>query len=442
MCGQDTCARGADSLKRGCDVMDSSMWQLAWEFVSRHHVAALCVVFVAGLVVGGWMVRRSRQDPVPVHGRKGEASFFKGIQYILSNDHDHAIEEFAKSVKVNSDTIETYVALGNLYRSKGDIDRAIRIRHSIILRPNLDPALKLRALFDLGMDYRTGGFLNRALSTFQEVLRQAPEDVETLERVERIYEELRDWKNAYRTRQKIGRITGKDYRHILAHHLVESGKRQEARGEWANAVAIYNKAVSVDGTCVDAYLHLGDVYCGRNDYKSALSAWKRAARVAPRFSFLAYGRLEGACAAMKDRVPVEAFLKECIETNADGHSYLALAGYLYREGDVDGALREIDNALLVDPRFWEARKFRGKILLAQGDTEGALAEYGDLIEHLNLPFLRFRCEQCGFRSAQLQWQCPQCRQWDTTAPVEPGEVGFPAVQRNEARAVEAPGTAE
>jgi lipopolysaccharide biosynthesis regulator YciM len=73
---------------------------------------------------------------------RGDSSFFKGVQYLLSQDHDQAIEEFTKSVQVNSDTIETYVTLGNLYRSKGDIDRAIRIRQNIILRPNIDERSK------------------------------------------------------------------------------------------------------------------------------------------------------------------------------------------------------------------------------------------------------------------------------------------------------------
>ena len=100
------------------------------------------------------------------------------------------------------------MALGNLYRSKGDIDRAIRIRQNIILRPNIAEQIKLRALFDLGLDYRKGGFLNRALDTFLKVAQRDSGNVQTYREIERIYEESKDWENAYRTRQKIAQLAG------------------------------------------------------------------------------------------------------------------------------------------------------------------------------------------------------------------------------------------
>ena len=152
----------------------------------------LLAAFLIGLVLG-LIIRSRRYRKVKTLTSKGDNAFFKGVQYLLSNDRDQAIEEFTKSVQVNSDTIETYVALGNLYRSKGDIERAIRIRESIILRPNIDRGIRLRALFDLGLDYRKGGFLNRALETFLELHKKQPSNLETLEEMEKIYEEMGDW---------------------------------------------------------------------------------------------------------------------------------------------------------------------------------------------------------------------------------------------------------
>ena len=139
------------------------MWAslLQWFLEPGNLQLLLCAViaFGLGLIIGVW-IRHSREESSKSIASEGDTAFFKGIHYILSNDHDQAIEEFTKSVQINSDTIETYVALGNLYRSKGDIDRAIRIRQNIILRPNIAEQIKLRALFDLGLDYRKGGFHN------------------------------------------------------------------------------------------------------------------------------------------------------------------------------------------------------------------------------------------------------------------------------------------
>lgn len=395
-----------------------SLWQWLLELGNHHILIAVIIALVIGLILGGWISRTKESRVKKTTENKGDKSFFRGIQYILSNDHDQAIEEFTKSVQVNSDTVETYMALGNLYRSRGDIDRAIRIRQNIILRPNIDEQIVLQALFDLGLDYRKGGFLNRALGTFQKVVQKAPSNIKALEEIERIYEELKDWENAYGTRQKIARLAKGDHNHILAHHQVELGKVWQQKGDLAKATSFFNKAISTHKGCVDAYLHLGDLYFAKKEYNKAISTWKKVVEREPQFTFLAYRRLEGAYSKMENLKPVENFLKECLESNSDAFTHLALARYLYNENDVEGALREISSALELAPTFWEARRFGGEILLAQGKEEEALAAYEELIEHLNVPYLRFQCKQCGFLPNELQWQCPQCKNWDTIRLVD------------------------
>jgi len=394
-----------------------SVWQWLLESGNQQILVGSIIALLIGLVLGAW-IRPPKKEKKKSIASKGDKSFFKGIQYLLSDDHDQAIEEFTKSVQVNSDTIETYVALGNLYRSKGDIDRAIRIRQNIILRPNIEEQIKIRAIFDLGRDYRKGGFLNRALKTFLEVARHNPTDVRTLEEIERIYEELKDWEKAYETRQKIARLEKGDHQHILAHYLVETGKISQEQGDLGRAKSFFNKAIATDKQCVDAYLHLGDLYFAKQDYKKAISSWKKVVETVPQFTFLAYGRLEGAYSRMKDLEPVGNFLKECAQLISDAFTHMALARYLYNENDVAGALGEIENALALDPSFWEARRLKGEILLSQGREKDVIKDYGEIIAHLNVPYLRFQCSQCGFEPAELQWKCPQCNRWDTIGLID------------------------
>jgi len=395
----------------------ASLWQWFLETGNLQFLLYAVIAFGLGLVIGVWK-RHSRNENAKSIPNEGEAAFFKGIHYILSNDHDHAIEEFTKSVQVNSDTIETYVALGNLYRSKGDIDRAIRIRQNIILRPNIAEQIKLRALFDLGLDYRKGGFLNRALETFLKVAQKDPGNVQTYIEIEKIYEESKDWENAYRTRQRISQLSGGDNRHILAHHLVEMGKIYQEEGNLGKADSYFTKAISTHKGCVDAYLHLGDLYFSKKEYKKAISKWERVAQVAPQFTFLAYRRLEGAYSKMEDLKPVEEFLKECAQSNSDAFTHVALARYLYNKNHIEGALRELASALEFDPYFLKARKLKGEILLNHGRDREALMDYKELIEHLDVPYLEFQCSQCGFQADELQWQCPQCRSWDTIGLID------------------------
>jgi len=395
--------------------------QLLWDWFLEPANQRLCLVILISLILGGLAGRflsYRKEKRIRFLRRESDKAFFKGIQYILSNDHDQAIEEFTKSVQINSDTVETYVALGNLYRSKGDIDRAIRIRQSIILRPNIDEGSKMRALIDLGLDYRKGGFMNRALEALNQALQKDPANLEVLDGIEKICEDMKDWENAFAARQKIARGIKGNHKHILAHYQVELGKASQEKGDLSKAKACFQKAISVDETCLDAHLHLGDLYFQKQDYKKAVSAWRKVVHIAPQFSFLAYRRLEGAYGEMKNLKPVEEFLRECAASISDAFTHMALARYLYNEQDFQGAIRELDSALALDPSFWEARKFKGEILLKQGRREEALAAYEDLIPRLNVPYLKFQCGHCGFRPNDLQWQCPQCRNWDTIGLME------------------------
>ena len=378
----------------------------------------LVIAFVAGFFFNRFIRSRSAEK-LRKKLDKGDKAFFQGIQHILSNEPDRAIEQFTKAVQINSDTIETYVALGHLYRSKGDIDRAIRIRQGIILRPNLDKEIRLRAIFDLGLDYRKGGFLNRAISTFHEVLKDDPNNVEALEQIERIYEDMYDWEKAFRTRQSISKLVKGDHRHILAHQKTELGKIQERNGDIVGAEKSYKKAISIFDKCVDIYLHLGHLYFNQQDHEKALSTWKRVVDVAPQFTFLVYKRLEKTYSMMRNLKGVEDFLRDSARKNSNSFTNLALARYLYNKGETDSALNELNQTIQSAPSFLNARKFIGEILLKEGRNEEALEAYKDLILVLDFPYLKFQCSNCGYRPDELVWKCPQCLKWDSIDIIKP-----------------------
>jgi lipopolysaccharide biosynthesis regulator YciM len=382
------------------------------------------LAFVAGLVAN-WLIRSGSAEKIRSRLDRGDKAFFRGVQHILSNEPDRAIEQFTKSVQINSETIETYVALANLYSSAGDIERAIRIRQGIILRPNLDSAIRLRAIFDLGSDYKRGGVLDRALSAFQKVIESEPNNLEAHEQIERIYEDLHDWDRAFKTRQTISKLVKGDHRHILAHHKTELAKVREKDGDEVSAEKAYKEAISIFDGCVDAYLHLGDLYLSQQRHKAALAKWKKVVDVAPEFTFLAYQRLERAYAKMDNPGLVGDFLKEVARQNSDVSTQLALARYLYNEGEVDAAVDQVRQAIKLAPSFLDARKFIGEVLLKEGRNEEALVAYKELLLSLDFPFLQFRCNNCGYRPEKLAWRCPQCLKWDSIGIIEPPPLSLP-----------------
>ena len=242
--------------------------------------------------------------------------------------------------------------------------------------------------------------------------------------MEKIYVEMKDWERAFGTRQKIARLTKEDgsHAHILAHYQTEIGKVLVSRGDGSKAKSSFRKALRIDEACVDAFLHLGDLHFQEGEYQKAMGAWKRVTEIAPRFTFLAYQRLEGSYASMDNLKPVEQFLRECAVSNADAFTHMALARYLYNQGNYAQALQELDSSLELYPLYWEARRFKGEILLKEGMGGEALTAYQDLLAHLKVPYLKFQCTNCGFKPSELQWQCPQCKEWDTIQLVDLGRM--------------------
>ncbi|MBN2418023.1 MAG: tetratricopeptide repeat protein [Deltaproteobacteria bacterium] len=410
------------------------MFEQVWQYIAdpdyQRFGLSLVLALAAGFLIGRYFKARYSNKRNPVID-KGDGAFFKGIQYLLSDDTDHAIEEFTKSVQINSDTIETYVTLGNLYRSKGDIDRAVHIRKTIILRQNIDEETKLSALYDLGLDYKKGGFIDRALESFLKVLQKQPSNLSALQELEKIYEELKDWENAFSTRQRIAKLSKGDHSNILAHHKAEEGKTLFEKNEPAKARSAFKKAISINKHCIDAYLHLGDLYLSNGDFKKAMSTWRRIVDISPQLTFLAYRRLENAYDKFKDVKQIENFLKECAQSNSDAFTRLALARYMYNEKKYDEALDELKRALEIDASFWEARRFMGEILLETGRKDEALFAYRDLLTRLNIPYPEFQCVNCGFQPNDLKWQCPQCKKWDTISIIDKRVKDIKAVSQPE-----------
>ncbi|MEW6266388.1 MAG: tetratricopeptide repeat protein [Thermodesulfobacteriota bacterium] len=400
-------------------------------------VAQLVLVAVfAGLLIGYILAAATGRRPRAGGGAgpremdrvASNAAFMKGINYILSDRHDRAIEELTKAVSVDTETVETYVALGNLFRRYGDIDRAIRIRQSIIVRPNLDAKVRRQALYDLGLDYHRGGFFERALEIFEEVLREDPGHVEAHQLLIEVHETTRDWEKAGRVATKLARLTGRKQANVLAHYQVEIAKEYVEKGRTDLARQYFKKALDLDPACVDAHLHLGDLEWREGRLKKALAAWRKVVERTPEMAFLTLNRLLRAAADQKNLNLVEAFLAECAELAREPMARLSLARLLLNQGKTDQALRGLQQALDMEPCLLEARREIGRIYLDLGLDSEALRAFRDFLDHLPVPESVFQCTRCGLESRELIWRCPSCYTWDAMALKRRRIVVYPSTE--------------
>jgi len=242
-------------------------------FSANHLFVALFLIFLTLLGFWGGKVLFARlrrkphrdkidsSDTIPVTEEKRLAvdeskilrTYFRGLSYVLANETDKAVAEFVKVAQVDTTTAEIYLALGQLFRNSGEVERAIRVHRDILLRPNLPDDVRQQTFFEIGLDYKKAGFLDRACRTFEEILEHNPSDKASLDQLSAIYMSMHEWEKALSLHHE--KPASKNEAHIIAHLTAEVAKKYNLSGDKNKAIALFKKAISLDEKCVDVWLH-------------------------------------------------------------------------------------------------------------------------------------------------------------------------------------------
>ncbi len=350
-----------------------------------------------------------------VLSRKGRTedtarAYLAGFTYVLSDDPDAAIAELSKAAQLNTETLETYFALGALFRRKGELDRAIRLHRNILLRSGLEPEVRQRAQLELALDYKHSALNDKAIETFEKLLAGDPDHQDALLHYRRLLESTGDWQKALEVHLRLAGSAASD-KAVLAHLLAESSRARLHR-EPDQSLALAERAVAIRPDSADAQLAMAEalVALGRGDEAAAplRASVKLEPELAPKATRL------WATAGLGSE-PLEAFLKAQIGDRSDnrGPLELALAVVLRMNRRSDLALEQLRRVVEGHPRFWEARKELGDLLLAQGRAEELQQDYRDILSTLGEPALGFACRSCRQRLPEHAFRCPSCEEWDT-----------------------------
>ena len=242
------------------------------------------------LVEGRWIDRRRvRQSPF----------FILGLNHLVAGQVDLAIEALEKASGLDPGALELRLVLGNLYREKGQVGRAIGEHQSLLQRPRLNRIEQANVLLCLGLDYRRGGFVDRAVATFADVLKLDPNNEAALLNLEKLQEDQHQWQEAYVTRLRLARLPDQpNSQSILAFLETELGMQAMKQDDLAEATKRFEAAMEADPTVIPAYLNLGEVLSRQGDLAGAAAIWERAINVSPDRSYLALDRLEHAYATL------------------------------------------------------------------------------------------------------------------------------------------------
>ena len=370
--------------------------------------------FIIGIALGRYLFPKSPFSEIQDNQESEKRAYIKGLKYIISNEPDKAIAEFTRAVQINSDTVEIYINLGNLFRDKGEIERAIRIHQSILLRPNLKDDAKESALMCLGLDYSAAGFFDRAISTFQQLISLHPNNLQAHREMEKLYEEEKDWENAFNEAKLCQKLSKEDNSSLLAHIVTELGKELYRKGDIVLAKKELKRAIGINKRCTEAYLVLGDIYFAEEKLGQAISKWEEIVHSDIPLSHLVYEKLEKAYLKRGDYDHIEEIYREILNKRPEDYiTRLILAEYYLKKGAGNKAIEELKDALKFRPTHPSIRQKLGEILLKEQLEKEALKEYRALIEEMKDKNSLSFCSKCGYQTSEVTWKCPQCKEWDT-----------------------------
>jgi lipopolysaccharide biosynthesis regulator YciM len=382
-------------------------------------IAAL-LALLAGLAIGKAWERYKLRDGKWIDRRRARDShhYVLGLNFLVSNQLDIAIEELSQAARVDADALEIHLILGNVYRERGQVARAIQIHQALLQRPKLTRAEHAYVLLCLGLDFKRGGFVDRALEAFNEVLRLDSSNQYALLYLQKLHEEQHQWDEAYRIRQRLVELTGPDSKSrsqaILAFLENERGLESMKAGELDEAVRRFESAIDLDAATTPAYLNLGDVKLKRGDRAGALAAWERLVRASPERAYLVFDRLSRVYGDAGTPQRFEDRCRDLIASNPlDWRARLALGRHLADRGSADAAFPVLLEALAHNPHGLTVHEAIWTTMLQLGPSRDHVHRYIDAARDAVFFLDPHVCMKCHYRSTELLWQCPHCHEWNT-----------------------------
>ncbi len=369
----------------------------------------------------GWFA--GRRDAIH-RARSGEnfnlsSAYFKGLNFLLNEQPDKAIEVFIKVLEVDSETVEMHLTLGNLFRRRGEIERATRIHQNLIARPNLSKAQRLQALSELAQDYFKAGLLDRAENLFQELADVPTHAHQALSHLTQIYEQEKEWDNAIEVKKRLAKYTSRNVSPEIAHYHCELAAVDLRTDRSDGAREHIREALTKDPGCIRAAIQLGEVEYREGNYRRAIDTWREIAEQDARYLGEVIDKLVECYRRLDDNSGLQGFLDHAITEHGTPRILMARVDQIVEDQGTDAAVDFLTDWLRENPSL-QGLKRLVELERAQGVDDAEEAQsLRLLVAGLAEREVEYQCRQCGFSGRAMHWQCPGCKGWQTYEPIVP-----------------------
>ena len=365
----------------------------------------------------GWLAARIDIRHLVSESRALPRSYFEGLNFLLNEQPDKAIESFIEVVKVDPETVELHFALGSLFRRRGEYDRAIRMHQNLLERADLAAEQKLTALYELAQDYLKAGILDRAEELFGR-LEQGPLAREARRYLLEIFQQEKDWARAIDMARRLEADSGESRAREISQFLCELAATESTHSRPDVARRHLEAALEANRKSVRASVQLGDLEYAAGNRERAIEQWKRIETQNPAYLALAAQRLFDAQRAAGRLEEGLTLLAGYLERYPSLDLLDTVFQYTLEAQGAEAAYKLVRDELRRNPTLLGLDRLLEAQIVADAHPERRrdLELIRNLVHSHTRRLARYRCENCGFKARQFHWHCPACGNWESYPP--------------------------
>ena len=364
----------------------------------------------------GWIAARVDIRQLVAESRTLPRGYFKGLNFLLNDQPDKAVDAFIEIVRMDPETADMHFALGNLFRRRGETERAIRVHQNLLSRPDLPQEQKEHAEYELGMDYLKAGLLDRAEETFNRLI-HSQYAVPARRALLEIFQREKEWPRAIEAAIGLQESGAGSRQKEIAQFYCELAQDALVHLHPEDALPLLEKSLQADRVNVRATLLIGDAQVAQDDVEGALMTWRRVEQISvPHTALVAQRMMDG---YRKVGRPLEGV--NLIKSYLEQASSIDLLEVVYKEvlelDGLDAAKDLVVNELRRTPTLLGLDKLlEARLVDAPASVVSELSMVKNLVHGYTQKLARYQCSHCGFKARQFYWQCPGCSRWETYPP--------------------------
>ncbi|MEX0567183.1 lipopolysaccharide assembly protein LapB [Raoultella terrigena] len=368
---------------------------------------------------GWYMGRRSAQQSKQDDASRLSRDYVTGVNFLLSNQQDKAVDLFLDMLKEDTGTVEAHLTLGNLFRSRGEVDRAIRIHQSLMESASLTYDQRLLAVQQLGRDYMAAGLYDRAEDMFKQLVDETDFRLSALQQLLQIYQATSDWQSAIDVAERLVKLGKEKHRGDIANFWCELALQQMANSDMDKAMSLLKKGAAADRNSARVSIMMGRVWIEKGDYPKAVESLERVINQDKELVGETLEMLQTCYQQLGKIDEWDAFLRRCVDENTGATAELMLAQILEQREGIEAAQSYVTRQLERHPTMRVFHKLMDYHLneAEEGRAKESLGVLRNMVGEQVRSKPRYRCQKCGFTAHSLYWHCPSCRSWSTIKPI-------------------------